>query len=830
MKNLRVSLKLTLGFGIITLLLVILGYIGLSAMNSATKGADTLESIYITELSIFNSISADVSAVGYHMVLYLSSSDETRYQEVNKILNHVNALESELNSLSQRHSGNADILILNDFIKIFSPTLERYKRQVSDTYNARKFSLSTWANLDKVSNQAEKELDTYLQAVKDGIGVAREFNQTDYVEALNVLDADIMGLVSDLGKFRVYFFEAYHSKDAIQGKKLLDNIKARYAKSTDLQSTIPYHDISLLADKMNESMNKYIRALEECVKSWENENKISGTRATTYQELLLNVKTNTLKVTNSADITANKNIASLEASEEFFLMILAIIIALTFIISFFLTKQITVPIRKCVDFTNEIAKGNLSHPIPLNQRDEFGQLAGALKSIPDNLNNIIHEYTILGQKISTGSLDTKGDISKLQGEFKTLMQGTNQIIENYLAVIENVPSAVVMLDANQKVHYLNAVGRAACGSSFSDKTCKQIMNREDSGTADDALEKAIATLRPAGGETIAHPQGKTVHIKYFAVPMLDNKGKLLSVMQLILDVTDEKTLQNTILEVANNASDIAQRVASTSQELSSQISQVEQSTISSLHQIESTSVAMEEMNSTVLEVAKSAGNASTVANEARAKADSGAKIVESVVTSIADVNSQAVQLKGDMQQLGQDAESINTIMNVISDIADQTNLLALNAAIEAARAGEAGRGFAVVADEVRKLAEKTMHATVEVGNAIRSVQSSVETNMQNVDASVRNIAEATEQANRAGISLAEILQLVDNSADQIRAIATAAEEQSSTSDEISQNISAVSNSSNSMTIIMGEASNGINALAEQASRLNSIIAQLQSSK
>ncbi len=146
-----------------------------------------------------------------------------------------------------------------------------------------------------------------------------------------------------------------------------------------------------------------------------------------------------------------------------------------------------------------------------------------------------------------------------------------------------------------------------------------------------------------------------------------------------------------------------------------------------------TATAMEEMNATVLEVAHNASNAAESAARARENAQVGAEGVRQAVTSIDAIKDQILDLNESMGELGSQAEGIGQIMNVVTDIADQTNLLALNAAIEAARAGEAGRGFAVVADEVRKLAEKTMQATKEVGDAVSTIQSQARSNITAVE-------------------------------------------------------------------------------------------------
>ena len=236
-----------------------------------------------------------------------------------------------------------------------------------------------------------------------------------------------------------------------------------------------------------------------------------------------------------------------------------------------------------------------------------------------------------------------------------------------------------------------------------------------------------------------------------------------------------------------------------------------------------TATAMEEMNATVLEVAKNSSAAAQSADNARTKAEEGARIVKEAVTSIQHVYDQAQRLKSEMSSLGDQAKDITQILEVITDIADQTNLLALNAAIEAARAGEAGRGFAVVADEVRKLAEKTMTATKEVGATIKAIQNGARRNIEEVEASAKATEAATELANRSGEALTEIVGLVNETSDEVRSIATAAEEQSATSEEINRAVEDIRRITAETSAGMVESAEAVTALAELASKLQRVI-------
>lgn len=285
--------------------------------------------------------------------------------------------------------------------------------------------------------------------------------------------------------------------------------------------------------------------------------------------------------------------------------------------------------------------------------------------------------------------------------------------------------------------------------------------------------------------------------------------------------------RETVLDVTSQLEGIAETLSSAATALSARIEQSRRGANEQADRVTQTVTAMEEMNATVLEVARNSSVASSVSADTRSRAEEGAKVVGQVVDSIRDVQRRSLALKDDMSALGVHAGSISQIMSVISDIADQTNLLALNAAIEAARAGDAGRGFAVVADEVRKLAEKTMASTTDVGNAIRAIQQSATQNIAQVEEAVNKIAEATVLATKSGESLYEIVKMVDSTADQVRGIASASEQQAASSEEISQSIGTVNTIANETAVAMQDASADVQDLAAQATRLSRLIESIK---
>ena len=285
--------------------------------------------------------------------------------------------------------------------------------------------------------------------------------------------------------------------------------------------------------------------------------------------------------------------------------------------------------------------------------------------------------------------------------------------------------------------------------------------------------------------------------------------------------------QKAILDAAAHIDMVVARLSTATEELSAQVEESSRSADIQRERVVSSATAMEEMNCTVLEVAKNAGVTSEGSERARQKAEHGAEIVRESVSAIGRVQNNTLTLKENMEALGQQAESIGAVMTVISDIADQTNLLALNAAIEAARAGEAGRGFAVVADEVRKLAEKTMSATKEVGSAISGIQQGTRSSINAVGETVQNLEATIVLVNQSGSALTDIVAESIHTADRVRGIAAAAEQQSAASEEITHSLDEIYRIASETATVMQQSACAVSELSSQTQQLQQLVIELR---
>lgn len=242
-------------------------------------------------------------------------------------------------------------------------------------------------------------------------------------------------------------------------------------------------------------------------------------------------------------------------------------------------------------------------------------------------------------------------------------------------------------------------------------------------------------------------------------------------------------------------------------------------------QTDQVAAAVEEVSASIREVAGKSSEAASAASTAGEQAKDGSEVVEKTVTEMRGIAEQVNESANSVGQLGKKSEQIGQIISVINDIADQTNLLALNAAIEAARAGEHGRGFAVVADEVRKLAERTTQATEEVARSVREIQSETSTAVTRIEAGTKRVTSGVDLANSAGSSLQTIVSASDSLRAMVQAIAAAAEQQSTASEQIAKNVDAISAASRSSRSNAESAEHSATKMAEHAQVMQKLVSR-----
>ncbi len=278
-------------------------------------------------------------------------------------------------------------------------------------------------------------------------------------------------------------------------------------------------------------------------------------------------------------------------------------------------------------------------------------------------------------------------------------------------------------------------------------------------------------------------------------------------------------------EMISSMSVSAERIATASEEFSVTAAEQAQGAETQKNQTHQVATAMQEMSSTVQEVSENSNKAAQASRNAADAARKGGTIVEETLEKMRAIADSVGQTAQKVKDLGKSSNQIGEIIGVIDDIADQTNLLALNAAIEAARAGEQGRGFAVVADEVRKLAERTSKATKEIAQMIQNIQTETASAVEAMQSGTAQVQLGVESTTKAGGSLNEIIKSSEQVGDMIMLIATAATEQSSATDEINANIEQIAKISEESASGAGEAAKAVSDLSSLATELQHMVSK-----
>jgi len=471
------------------------------------------------------------------------------------------------------------------------------------------------------------------------------------------------------------------------------------------------------------------------------------------------------------------------------LIALFVVILLSLIMIYVISKRLIKPIERLKEAANKLAVGDADFNIEAKTKDEFGELENSFAAMLSN----VKEQSEVANKIAEGDLNV---IIKPKSE--------NDILSKSLLKVENTIKELV----------------------------NDLKNLTDSALEGKLQKRGEAAKYNGGYNEIVTGINKTLD----AVIMPVNEGvKVLEVMAtgdftVRMDgeyLGDHQLIKNSINKMGESLTGILKEVneavhstAGAANEISSATEEMAAGAQEQSAQTNEVASAVEEMTKTIFETSRNASNAAEAAKTAGTKASDGGSVVNQTINGmdrIADVVTKSAEK---VFTLGQNSDKIGEIVQVIDDIAEQTNLLALNAAIEAARAGEQGRGFAVVADEVRKLAERTSKATREIADMIKQIQKDTSDAVDSMKTGTMQVEEGKKLARSAGNVLVEIVGEAQKVSDLVIQVAAASEEQSAASEQISKNIESISS-------VTHQTASGVQQVARAAEDLSRLTINLQ---
>ena len=467
--------------------------------------------------------------------------------------------------------------------------------------------------------------------------------------------------------------------------------------------------------------------------------------------------------------------------------VIGILISLT--IAFWLASKIGNPLKKLTETADRLALGDVDISIDSKTSDEIGTLEKSFGSMIEG----IKEKVAAAEKIAAGDLTVRVNVRSEEDALSKSMQKVVESVKGLVAETVDLSKAAVE-------GKLSTRGNADKYNGGYKEIIAGVNSTLDAVVA--PLHESSEVLNKiAAGDLTARMVGSY-------------SGDFESIKENI----------NHLAESFNNAlSDVSaaiQATASASSEISSSAEEMAAGAQEQSSQTSEVASAVDEMTKTIMDTTQNASSASETAKNAGTIAKEGGRVVSETIQGMNRIASVVKESAETVHQLGKSSDQIGEIVQVIDDIADQTNLLALNAAIEAARAGEQGRGFAVVADEVRKLAERTTKATKEIANMIKQIQKDTSEAVISMTSGTVEVERGKELADEAGKSLSQIITGAQQVVDIVTQVAAASEEQSSAAEQISKNLEAINHVTN-------ESATGIQQIARASEDLNRLTINLQ---
>ena|GEM_PF-4949238 len=586
------------------------------------------------------------------------------------------------------------------------------------------------------------------------------------IEVFNKLDKEIDEMVATLeDKFKA------RGEEAIEELALVEEIKKGKAgvKAKAEEIFKVYEDTELAGEKMEE-MDAEAEKLIETIGE--------------------------LRLLGSGDVEAATK--SADSSESSARMVVIVQIIGSFVggswLGFILTRSITKPLNKLADGMESIASEGVSEE-RLKEVEELGKDRG------DEIGSLINNFGLITGNLKKQAEDMQKEAQRAKAR---------------------IYDAIFARDNDRNITYFNDAAVKLTGYSAEEAMkmkCNEVFNADVCGNC--AVEQCMKTKEPIVGAqvNIINKSGTKVPVVASVDVLFDERGEVVGGMEIIRDVTQERNMLDKVKEAsekmtesANNLSVVFGQISAATDQVASAIGQVAQgageqskgaSEASGLaNQISSaidqvakgaqdqarsvaqTTNGINELSKAIEAVAKNAQEVNNVVTETKKIAEKGNAATDETTVGMDRIKDVVLESATKIGALGDKSQQIGEIIDVINDIAEQTNLLALNAAIEAARAGEHGKGFAVVADEVRKLAERSAGATKEIAGLIKGIQSGVEEAVESMEKGTSEVEKGAQLAGNAGDAIKEMMVGIEKVVSQMEEVSVAADNMAASSEQV----------------------------------------------
>ncbi|MCL0087238.1 methyl-accepting chemotaxis protein [Dehalococcoidia bacterium] len=731
MANMRLKTKLALGFGLVLVLTGVVVFVGYNGLKNVTR-----------ELEIARDASSIATYVlearrqekNFQLRGWALFGDDTQ-NAVEKFGGIITDLETQVEELRGKLYEQEDL----HAIAAISEDIATYDTAFDEIVAARKEkdgAIADWSrvrwSITEVIDKSREEIIDPARALAERAGDLDAFAEWTYIG--NRLNEDVIQPFLLLRVTAAHFVATEADEQWASYQQQLKVVRAGTAKWATLVQGHP--DLEAAAEEIAGHLDEYEKAGERfyaAVLADRNANIAMVMAARRAQQYALNLET--AKIEDALAAQSSATAMMLGAA------ILAIVLGIG--IALVISRAITKPVASLQQVAEQIAGGDTQITIDIDQKDEIGQLADCMRGAAAYMKEMATAADSIAEGDLTVALQPKSQKDVLGNAFSRMITNLRGMATAADSIAEG-DLTVALQPKSQKDVLGNAFSRMI-------GNLRQLIGKASASANQlNAASDQLATAANQAGEATQQVAGTS--------------------QQIASGAADQAASSQETTRAVGQLTEVIDRIARGAQEQSSQVQKAV--------------AATSEASSGVEQVATGAAAAAEGSRKAAEAARNGAEMTRKTVAGMEKIRATVDIASEKVTDLGKRSEQIDKIVSVISDIAAQTNLLALNAAIEAARAGEHGRGFAVVADEVRKLAERSAAATQEITDLIASIQNGVEESVKSMEEGTSEVKEGFRLASEAGNMLEEILRASVDVSEQIEQISAGAQQSSASASEL----------------------------------------------